>query len=412
MNEKLNKYIKENFPKTVRYNPQDNGNLIGLPKPYNVPSIEGRFQEMYYWDTYFLNRGLILMGETEQAKNNVDNILYLIDKYGYMPNGNRTFYLHNSQPPFSTLMVEEIFAVTGDKEWLSAAYKTLTKEYEFWSTRRSTPIGLTQYKGERDMAVADGMAEGFLERIGNRPENITDERLAWQYVAICESGWDINPRFDFHVEDWCSVELNSLLLRYEINMGKFCEILGIDGKTQWQERADKRKALMEKYMLKDGIFYDYDFTNDKISDKFTYAGIYGMAMGVISESQAKAVKDNFYRIETEYGVAATEKMYDKGIYHYQWQYPNGWAPTQSLAINAFLNYGYIDDAKRIAQKYVNLVETNFEKTNNLWEKYNVVTGGVDVEDECSQRHQTMPPMMGWTSGVYIEALSVLEKYGK
>jgi len=165
---------------------------------------------------------------------------------------------------------------------------------------------------------------------------------------------------------------------------------------------------MEKYMLKDGIFYDYDFTNNVLSDKFTCASIYGMAMGILTDEQAKAIKDNFHRLETPYGVAVTEKMYDKGTYHYQWQYPNGWAPMQSLAINAFLNYGYVEDAKRVAQKYVNLVETNFEKTNNLWEKYNVVTGGVDIEDECSAGHQVMPAMMGWTSGVYLEALNVVE----
>ncbi|MCQ2455474.1 MAG: alpha,alpha-trehalase [Clostridia bacterium] len=408
MNQKLRRYITENFPKTIRYNPDNNGTLIGLPKPYNVPSITDHFQEMYYWDTYFLNRGLIIDGNAEQAKNNAENMFFLIEKYGFMPNGNRFFYLHNSQPPFLSMMVDDIFAATKDTKWLKKAFDVLLKEYDFWMTRRLSPIGLNMYKGEIEMAINEGMYKGFLDRIGSRPESITDEKLSMQYVSICESGWDINPRFDFRVEDFCSVELNALMFAFEMNMAKFTDILGFDNSKIWTDKAEKRKALMTKYMLKDGIFYDYDFTNDKISDKFTCASIYPMTVGMLSKEQAEILKDNIPRLETEFGLAVTEKMYDADKYSFQWQYPNGWAPMYSLAINALDKYGYTADAKRIAQKYVDLIERNFEKTNNLWEKYNVVTGGIDVEDESSDGHKTMPPMMGWTAGVYIEASAYLE----
>lgn len=412
MTEALKNYIEENIPKTVRVNHQDNGTLIGLPNPYNVPSVADRFQEMYYWDTYFLNRGLIIKGMVEQAINNVENMFFLINRYGFMPNGNRTFYLHNSQPPFLSMMVDDIFAVTKDTEWLKKAYGVLVKEYEFWDTKRKSPIGLTQYTGNTQMAIDEGMYEGFLERIGNRPEGKTDAQLSCQYVSICESGWDINPRFDFHVEDFVSVELNALLYGFEKNMEKFCEVLGINDGELWRQRAEKRKELMTKYMLKDGIFFDYDFTNGVISDKFTCASIYPMTVGMLSEEQAKILQENIPRLETEYGLAATEKRYHQGIYAFQWQYPNGWAPMYSIVLNALDRYGYVDDARRIARKYTDLIETNFEKTQNLWEKYNVLTGGIDVEDESSDRHATMPPMIGWTAGVYIECATYLEKWSQ
>lgn len=407
MNKELNKYIEENFPKTIRYNPEDNDSLIGLPNPYNVPSIEDYFQEMYYWDTYFLNRGLILSGMVDQAKNNTENMFFLVNKYGFMPNGNRTFYLHNSQPPFLSMMVDDIFAKTRDTAWLKGAYDVLVKEYEFWDTKRKSPIGLTQYTGNTEMAIDEGMYKGFIDRIGKRPEGKTDAQLSCQYVAICESGWDINPRFDFHVEDFCSVELNALMYGFEQNMAKFCGILNISGKDIWTIKAQSRKELMTKYMLKDGIFFDYDFTNDVISEKFTCASYYPMLVGMLSNEQAKLLKDNLYRIETDYGIAVTEKMYNANEYHYQWQYPNGWAPMQSIIIQGLNRYGYRKDAVRVAQKYVNLVEKNFVDTHNLWEKYNVVTGGIDIEDECSVRHKKMPPMMGWTAGVYLEAADLL-----
>lgn len=405
MNAELKKYIDENFPKTIRKNTKSEGTLIGLPNPYNVPSITDHFQEMYYWDTYFLNRGLILNGHVEQAKNNVENMFYLIDKYGFMPNGNRTYYLHNSQPPFLSMMVYDIFSATNDKIWLKKAYDVLLKEYDFWINNRRSPIGLTMYTGNVKMAIDEGMYEGFLRRIGNRPPDITDEKLSMQYVAICESGWDINPRFDFHIEDFIPVELNALMYAFETNMEKFSVILGIDDNNAWMERAQNRKALMNKYLLKDGIFYDYDFKNDVISDKFTCASIYPMTVGMLTDEQAEILKNNIPRLETEYGLAVTEKEYDADKYSYQWQYPNGWAPMYSIAINALNRYGFYDDAKRIAKKYVNLIEENFQKTNNLWEKYNVKTGGVDVKLESSN----MPPMMGWTAGVYIEASNYLDK---
>ncbi|MBO4693363.1 MAG: alpha,alpha-trehalase [Clostridia bacterium] len=408
MREKVLKYITENLQKTIRYNPEDKGNLIGLPRPYNVPSVSEKFQEMYYWDTYFLNRGLILLGNVEQAKNNTENMFFLIDKYGFMPNGNRTFYLHNSQPPFLSLMVDDIYSSTGDKEWLAYAYKILEKEYAFWQNERNTEIGLNQYTGNKKMAMDEKMFEGFLRRIGNRPEGHTDEHLSCQYVAACESGWDISPRFGFYVENFVNVELNALLYALEKNMSKFSRELGISA-DNWDERAADRLEKMNKYMLKDDIYYDYDFKNGIISDKFTCASYYPMMLGMIDDDRAKALADNLKRIETDYGVAVTEKMYDADKYTYQWQYPNGWSPLFDIVFRGLYRYGYKAKSKEIAQKYVDLIENNFRKTGNLWEKYNVVSGGIDVKYESSNGVCDMPPMIGWTAGVYIEALKIIEQ---
>ncbi len=407
----LKAYITENIEKTIRYNPQDNDTLIGLPKPYNVPSISGAFQEMYYWDTYFLNRGLILLGNVKQAKNNAENMFFLIEQNGFMPNGNRSFYRHNSQPPFLSLMVSDIYDAEKDKEWLSKAFKVLEKEYKFWITERNTEIGLAQYTGNTKMAIEEEMFNGFLERIGNRPEGKTDAQLSCQYVAICESGWDISPRFDFRVEDFVEVELNTLLYAFEKNMAKFSLELGLEGADCWEEKAKIRKELMKKYMLSDGIYLDYDFKNKLISNQFTCASYYPLFVGMLDQNEAEILVENLNRLETEYGVAASEERIDADKYLYQWQYPNGWAPLHSVVINGLLRYGYFNDAKRIAAKYVSLVEANFEKTNNLWEKYNVVTGGTDVVQEGSNSasNQDMPPMMGWTAGAYLEALTVLEQ---
>ena len=113
--EEASAYIARNWSSTVRYATEDQGTLIGLPRPYSTPSISGVFQELYYWDTYFINVGLLASGQTEQAANNIENMFYLIDRFGWMTNGNRTFYLCRSQPPFLSQMVRELFEHTQDR---------------------------------------------------------------------------------------------------------------------------------------------------------------------------------------------------------------------------------------------------------------------------------------------------------
>ena len=50
----------------------------------------------------------------------------------------------------------------------------------------------------------------------------------------------------------------------------------------------------------------------------------------------------------------------------------------------------------ISQPETSQEEQVFEETGNLWEKYNVVEGNANVITE-----EKMPPMMGWTAGVYL-----------
>lgn len=76
---------------------------------------------------------------------NAENIAYLIEKYGKMPNGNSTGFLNRSQPPFFSQMVRDIFEMTRDTTWLKKIYPTVEKEYYFWQKNRKTSSGLNRY---------------------------------------------------------------------------------------------------------------------------------------------------------------------------------------------------------------------------------------------------------------------------
>jgi len=391
--EKLYNYIKNGWNRCIRETKCDDGTLIGLPYPYTVPSEEA-FNELYYWDTYFTNIGLLKSGRAELAKNNTDNILFLVDKYGFMPNGSRTYYLNRSQPPFLSEMVRDIYEYYKNSSWLKNAYDILKKEYEFWMSKRLTPVGLNKYDSDLSPDEVKKYADMFRKRIGIDVD-IDDVSLARHGMVTAESGWDMNPRWKLDGYNYAHVDLNSLLYLFEKNMAYFSSVLKENEDEHWNVRKDKRAVLMQKYMLSyDNLYFDYNYKDNCLSDVFSVASLYPMYAGLATKEQAKATMENLNRLEENYGVACCEKS--DGKIKYQWDYPNGWACLQYITVKALENYGYHDKAKIIAEKYTSLVDSTFEETGSLWEKYNVVDGNIKVQNEYK-----MPNMLGWTAGVYI-----------
>ena len=393
----VEKYIEENWDKCIVHKTEDDGTLVGLPYPYTVPAV-GHFDEIYYWDTYFTNLGLLAGGHFEYAKNNTDDLLFLVDKFGFMPNGNRTYYLNRSQPPFLSEMVKDVYYAGADDNWLKSAYATLKKEYSFWMNKRSCEVGLNVYGGTPENY--DGVAD-FIRRTGYDPNEAPD-LLALHNMITCESGWDINPRWGTTGYNFAPVDLNALMYMFEENMQKFSEILQLPEEMAiWEERKTKRKDAMVKLMKNaDDILLDYNFKSGEKSEIFSVASFYPMFAGLLSAQQAKTLVDNLGRVEERFGIVTCEKNNAPG--RYQWDYPNGWSCLQYIVVSGLIKYGYQADAKRIMEKYISLVDKIFAETGNLWEKYNVVEGNINVSNEYE-----MPPMMGWSAGVYSAFKSIL-----
>ena len=128
-------HINELWPVLTRpadANTAAGSSLLPLPNPYVVPG--GRFREVYYWDSYFTMLGLQSAGRRDLINDMVQNFAYLIDTYGHIPNGNRSYYLDRSQPPFFSLMVKLLDDTkNGDNEdALSRFLPQMEKEYAFW----------------------------------------------------------------------------------------------------------------------------------------------------------------------------------------------------------------------------------------------------------------------------------------
>ena len=402
----IKEYVDINLPKSIRFTPEDKDNLFGLPKPYIIPCAADTFQEMFYWDTYFANVGLILRGDVLQAKNNVDNLLHLLNRFGFVLNGSSRYYIYNSQPPFLAQMTREVYEMMPDKVWLQNAYDLLRKEYAFWMTKRGTEIGLSRYCCEE--LPEDWIAEssnGIVHRLGFRPEGKTDKELAYAYRSSGECGWDLSPRFGWEGYLYAPVDLNCLLYSLEVHMAYFaCELGKAEEAKEWELLFEERAARMRTYLkAEDNVFYDYHTERKCVNRLASAANFYPLFFGLATEEEARAAVIHILpRIEMEYGISTCEPSDLPGTY--QWGYPNGWPPLQRMVVQGLLNYGYETEAKRIAQKYVDVVEQNFAETGHLWEKYNVVDGSVRVVNEYD-----MPAMLGWTFGTYYYCCEILGK---
>lgn len=399
----IKNYIDENLPKCIRYNPESSDTLIGLPYPYIVPCASGAFQEMYYWDTFFTHKGLIARGNLEQVRNDIDNMRYLIREFGFVLNGNRTNFLYNSQPPFLSMMMRDYYEETKDREWLKGAYEDLKLEHDFWMSERSCDIELNRYDCmPLSEEMTESAAQGFRDRTGLCKEE-SNAVAAKAMISSGESGWDMNPRMADKTYQFAPADLNSLLYAMEDNLKYFAEELGKKEEAKkWFELSKKRAELCRQYLKNtEGLFMDYNYAEHAQTSIFSAACFYPLYCGMATEEEAKAARNSLFRIETDHGVVTCEKNDVCGIY--QWDYPNGWAPMQLMVAGGLLRYGFWEDAYRIAGKFVALVEKCYEKTGHLWEKYNVIDGDVNVQNEYE-----MPPMLGWTFGVYTWLKEVLK----
>ena len=383
-------YIFKHIAETTRVSDGKDPDLVILPKPYTVPSMKDSFQEMYYWDTYFTNKGLILTGNVDQAINNLENFTFLIEKYGYIPNGTRTPLLNRSQPAFFGLAIKDVWQYLNDGQRMKFI-QALKTEYAFWQSRRTSVEGFVHYDCETDENEYLAFTYFYEHRVGvETPHTIERGR---DIMAEAESGWDFSPRFPNGCTKYSPVDLNSLLYADELFLSE------MDGENAevWQSCADERKCKMAFGQDADGVYFDYDYVTQGRADVYSCAGFFPYFVGVSQDKNS--FEKLLAELEYSYGIISA-KTEQKG---FQWATPNGWAPLFYVSVAAAINVGDDESAKRIAQKYIRILDEIFEKTGALYEKYDVVTGQIGIGEEYGT-----PEMLGWTAGIYLSLQQYLE----
>jgi alpha,alpha-trehalase len=416
--------------------PSDPG-LLYLPRPYVVPG--GRFNEMYGWDSYFIQVGLLADAETDRARDMVENFLYEIENYGTILNANRTYYLTRSQPPFLTEMVLGVYERTGDKEWLRKTRPAIAKYYQFWTTgpHLVPETGLSRYwdfgegpaaevlsdekdaqgrthydrireyfKEHPDAAKGDYDVDRYYDRAADR---LTDLFYKGDR-SMRESGFDPSNRFglfNIDVIHYAPVCLNTLLYRMEMEAARVEEILGATAESHaWRHRAERRRVAIDRYLWdeKTGLYLDYNFET-KQRRKYEFATtFYPLWAGLASPEQARRVRENLALFEAPGGVLTSTRVTGN-----QWDAPFGWAPLQMIPADGLRRYGYAADADRISRKFLGLVTKEFEEHGTIVEKYDVRRRESDVEAGIRFGYAANQVGFGWTNAAYLDLLAGLEK---
>jgi alpha,alpha-trehalase len=353
-----------------------------LPFPYvSGGGSEAFFQEMYGWDTYFINRALLVHGRNDLVKNHILNHLFMIERYGYVVNGNNTGLITRAQPPLLPSSIMKYFEATKDTSLLYFAFPLLEQEYNnYWNApHHTTPIGLTTCKDLGDK--------------GLRPE----------LASEAETGLDFCACFDGKVTECVPLNINCTLVKYEEALSAIAGILNLSSKeSMYKAKATERIEKIRKYCWneKDGFFYEYNYVKNEQTKVKSLCAYWTIWAGVATKEQSKKLVENLKYFEHQYGLSFTSENYASPHPEFtwlQWGFPVAWAPMHVVTLEALRIIGEDKTANRIADKYLSMVVGIYNKTGKLWEKYNALDGTLNFPTE----RYGNPAMHGWTSAAVV-----------
>ncbi|KAG2208236.1 hypothetical protein INT47_006091 [Mucor saturninus] len=424
--------------------------------PFVVPG--GRFNEMYGWDSYFEALGLLIDDRVDLAQGMVENFAYEIKHYGKILNANRSYYLSRSQPPFLTDMAKQVYlkltaTEKENKDWLRTVLQSAMKEYHtIWMAepRLDPKTQLSRFrpdgKGippETEASHFDHILQPFASRAGlsiselmkryndgTQIEPELDEYFLHDR-AVRESGHDTTYRYEGRCANLATIDLNSLLYKYETDIADMIELY-LDGHLldergvkqnpdQWRDRALARKSRIDKYLWNDekGMYFDYDTVKEEQISYETVTTFWAMWANCASQEQAeKMTRQSLSKFEVMGGLvsgtAASRGIITLDRPNRQWDFPFGWAPHQILSWRGFENYGMIDVQQRLAYRWLYVITKSFVDFNGVVpEKYDVVGlthkvqveyGNVGVDFKYVPREG-----FGWMNASYQIGLTILSK---
>jgi len=396
--------------------------LLPLPESYVVPG--GRFRELYYWDSYFTMLGLVESGRHDLALHMVQDFASLIDTYGHVPNGTRSYYLSRSQPPFFYAMVG-LLSVEDPPAAYARFLPQLRREHAFWmqgetglargaAHRRvvSLPDGavLNRYWDDADSPRDESYREdtALAQSSGRIPK-----QLYRDVRAAAESGWDFSSRWfadgktlaTINTTEIIPIDLNSLLFGLEEAIGSGCARLHDTAcVTEFAHRTSVRRAAVNHYLWDpaQGVFRDYRWMKRAQVPRLSAATLYPLFVALADGPQATAVAAAVSHDLLKAGGIVTTPL----VSGQQWDAPNGWPPLQWIGISGLRHYSITPLADSVACRWMVSVNRVYAEGGKLVEKYDVMTTGrVGGGGEYP-----LQDGFGWTNGVMRKLMALYPAY--
>ncbi|KQT31424.1 trehalase [Sphingomonas sp. Leaf412] len=403
-------HIRALWPVLTRppLDPPAGSTALALPQPYVVPG--GRFREMYYWDSYFTMLGLKADGRQDLVDAMVADFVSLVERYGHVPNGTRTYYLSRSQPPFLYAMMA--LSPPRDANEDARRLAALRREHAFFTAPERTipmPDGarLHHYRDARDTP----RDESWREDVETAKASGRDVKEVYRHLrAGAESGWDYSSRWladgrtlaTIDTTNIVPVDLNSLLYGLEQAIAAGCAAARDAACARdFTAAAQARRGAIERWLWDEagGRYGDWDSAARRLRPGLTAATLYPLFVGLASPAHGAAVAVTTGRdLLAPNGLRTTLVATGQ-----QWDRPNGWAPLQWIAVDALRRYGRDDLSAQVARRFLGTVEREYRASGKLLEKY-------DVEESRAGGGGEYPTQdgFGWTNGV-VRAMQ--ERYG-
>ncbi|EHA52473.1 alpha,alpha-trehalase nth1 [Pyricularia oryzae] len=443
------------------------GERVMSGRPFVVPG--GRFNELYGWDSYMESLGLLVNDKVYLAKSMVLNFCFCIKHYGKILNATRSYYLCRSQPPFLTDMALRVYDKIRHEpdatEFLRTAILAAIKEYHsVWVAEpRLDPVtGLSRYRPEGTGVPPETEADHFLHILEPyyKKHNMTFKEFVEAYNfgrirepeldkyflhdrAVRESGHDTSYRLEGVCADLATVDLNTLLFKYETDIARTIRnVFGdklvipaeycvgslqpgqVETSAIWDRRSKRRKLAIDKYLWNEeaGMYFDYDTAKRQQCNYESCTTFWALWAGVASPKQAAIMVTRALPKFEAYGglLSGTEESRGQiGLDrpNRQWDYPYGWAPQQMLAWTGLYRYSFTEEAERLAYKWLFMITKAFSDFNGVVvEKYDV-TRPVDphrVDAEYGNQGLGFKGVakegFGWVNASYIYGLQIINAH--
>ncbi|CAN6306118.1 unnamed protein product [Urochloa humidicola] len=415
-----------------------------LPLPGRVVVPGSRFREVYYWDSYWVVRGLLVGKMYDTAKDIVLNLVYMVETYGFVLNGARSYYTNRSQPPLLSSMVLDVYGATGDVEFVRRAFPSLLKEHRFWiSEIHNVPIrdnhgqvhNLSRYQARWNKPRPESAT--IDEELASKINSVADkEKLYQQIASTAESGWDFSSRWMRNSTDMTTlattyiipVDLNTFIFKMERDIAAFAKLVGENSTYEKFLEASKARHIainsilwnseMEQWLdywlptdgdCQQGVYqWKSAAQNRKIfASNFIPLWLNAHHSGSVRFADAAKSKRVMASLQKSGLLCAAGIATSLTNTSEQWDFPNGWAPVQHLIAEGLLHSGSeeaVKLAEDIATRWVRTNYAAYRATGAMHEKYDVEAcgksgGGGEYKPQTG---------FGWSNGV---VLSFLEEFG-
>ena len=399
----------------------DRYSLLYLPHPVIVPG--GRFREVYYWDSFWIIRGLLQCEMYDTVKGMLLNFVHLIRQFGKIPNGGRKYYLNRSQPPLFIPMVREYERSTGDSDFVKSILPEMVAEFSYWQNEHLVTFekdgrmySMVRYNCQDDGPRPESYFEDYntVRKSSNQNHEVQNE-MYWELKTGAETGWDYSTRWyiptngdlqDTKPRSIIPVDLNCFHAQNAQILSEYFTLFQNDSEAQkYQEiyRGHNESISQVLWHAQDGIWYDYDFQNSVSRPYFSPSNLTPLWTGNGSKAQEKSAVDYLSRQNLEDFPGGVPTTFQES--GQQWDFPNCWPPLEHILVQGLEKTG-LPEARQmaftIASQRVQGCYVNFQQKGHMFEKYdatqiNRIGSGGEYEVQLG---------FGWTNGVVLDFLDM------